>query len=373
MAHSGFEAPPTDPPADLRRRIRADAENRPGVYRFTGPRGELLYVGKSVRIRERLLSYLRAREGKAWELTRVARAVEWEYVPNEFEALLREFRLIRAFRPRYNVHHRRDRHFAWVKVTREPAPRLVATREPRPDGSRYFGPFPARRSLPRALRDLARVVGLRDCSASTPMHFDDQIDLLPLVRTPLCVRAELGSCPAPCAALCSRDQYLQRVAMAVRFLSGESEEPLEILCRRMKVSARRRDFEAAARHRDREERIRSIREEIVDSRAYLESLTFVYRIPGADGSARSYLLRQGRVRLTFTEPKSDATEARADLARAAREVMSRPDTPPELLDPASREELFLVARWFRRNPDELTRRTAPVGTLFSAPGAPACE
>ncbi len=86
------------PSQRLREQVSSDAENRPGTYRFTGPKGEVLYVGKSVRIRSRLLSYFRSDvPSKQSELLRVATGVEWEYAPNEFEAVLREFHQIRTF------------------------------------------------------------------------------------------------------------------------------------------------------------------------------------------------------------------------------------------------------------------------------------
>ena len=329
-------------------------------------------MGKSVRIRTRLLSYFRDRApSKVRELLRVSEDIEWEYVPNEFEALLREFRQIRAFGPRFNVRHRRDRPFAWVKVTREPAPRLVATRRPRPDGARYFGPFPAGRSLPRTLRDLARIVGIRDCPARTPIHFGDQLDLLASGRTPLCPRADMGSCPGPCAALCSRDHYLEGVRKAVAFLEGGDEAPLRALEARMETSARRLEFEQAGRIRDRIQALERLRGEIAAFRSHLAGLTFVYRVPAADGTGprgekadvrrrgaeadrgaledRGYLIQEGRVRLTFPWPGDTRTE------EAVRRISAEPPTPPEALSPGGREELFLVARWFRDRPEEMAR------------------
>ena len=79
----------------LREHVRATAENRPGVYRWLGPSDEVLYVGKSVRVRSRLLSYFRADRGeKAAEMIREATRVSWEYVPTEFGSLVSEMRLI---------------------------------------------------------------------------------------------------------------------------------------------------------------------------------------------------------------------------------------------------------------------------------------
>ena len=110
----------------LREHVRTHAENRPGVYRMTGAGGEILYVGKSVRIRSRLLSYFRAEpHEKATELVRTAERILWDYEPNEFSALLTEMRQIKAWRPRYNVEYNRKKVYAFAKITVEPAPRVL--------------------------------------------------------------------------------------------------------------------------------------------------------------------------------------------------------------------------------------------------------
>jgi excinuclease ABC subunit C len=336
---------------DLRAIVSERARNRPGVYRFQGPRGEVLYVGKSVRVRARLLSYFRDTGGsKERELLRVATGVEWEYTPNEFEALLREFRLIRSFRPRFNVRHRRERRFAWIRLTPGAAPRLAASRSPRPDGGHYYGPFPAPRSLPRILQDLSHEVGLRDCPDSTPIHFADQLDLLATTRTPGCVRAELGSCPGPCAGRCDSHGYARRVEEAVAFLEGRSDRPLQRLESRMERAAAAREYERAARLRDQRERLADLRRDLGEFSRYLRSLRFIYRVPGAgDGDGRRYVIVGGRVRLTLP-----LAEAKGEGDRI-RTLLRAPDPPPSALSPGEREELFLVSRWFRRRPEELDR------------------
>ena len=122
----------------LRDEVRAGAEDRPGVYRWLGAGGRILYVGKSVRVRTRLLSYFREETGKAARMVAEAEAVRWDYSPNEFAALVREMRLIRAWQPEYNVQHKRDRRFGFIKVTREPAPRLVPVSRPVSDGAQVL-------------------------------------------------------------------------------------------------------------------------------------------------------------------------------------------------------------------------------------------
>ncbi len=356
---------PLPSPPRLRDRVRTEAQNHPGVYRFLGPRGEVLYVGKSVRIRSRLLSYFRGRSGeKRTELLRVAEGVEWEYHPTEFEALIRELRLIRAFRPRFNVRHRRERHFAWIRLAPGPAPRLVATRRPRADGSRHFGPFPAPRRLPGLLRELATEVGLRDCPDRTPMHLADQLDLLGSERTPGCIRAELGSCPGPCAGLCTEGEYRSRVRDAVSFLTGADDAPLDSLSARMDAAARDREFERAARLRDRRDRLRMLRDNVREFEGYLRSLHFLYHpIPPGGEEGPSYLILGGRLRMTLP-PEDRPLDPTSQTGRRLRELVESDPTDPTTLSAGQREELFVVARWFRRRPEEL-ERTRPIPDLGS--------
>jgi len=336
------------------------------VYRFLGPRGEVLYVGKSIRIRTRLLSYFRGEKGgREAELVRTARSVEWDYVPNEFEALLRELRLIQSFRPRFNVRHRRRRRFAWIRLTPGPAPRLVATRTPRGDGSRYFGPFPASRALPRTLRELAHVAGLRDCPDKTPIHFADQLDLLGTPRTPLCIRGETGTCPAPCAALCTQEEYREGVRRVEAFLTGASDELPRLLRARMKEAARAREFERAARLRDRAQRMEDLQERVVEFHRHLHRLSFVYHIQGAGPDEdRRYLIVGGRVRHTFSGRDPTHGEVLGASPQRLRRILREPPEHPWTLSSAQREELFLVIRWFRQRPGEL-ERTRPLEELLT--------
>jgi len=356
----------------LREKVLADAENRPGIYRFVGPRNEVLYLGKSVRLRARLLTYFRGEQAKEKELLRVARTLEWDYVPSAFEAMLREFRLIRAFRPPYNQEFRRDRAFAWIRMTRDPAPRLVATRTPPLDGSRSFGPFPAQRSLPRRLRDLAKLVGLRDCPDSTHFRFSDQLELLADPSPPKCIRADFANCLAPCAGRCSWAEYQAGVREAESFLTGQTDGPLHRLGLQIETAVARKSFELAARLRDRETGLRTLRDRVVSTCMDQEKLTFFYRVPTADHTFRVYLLQRGRVILTADEPRAGEDAARERLLRQVQlrmgdrgRLLGLPSRPPLGSTPTREEretdveELFLVARWFRSKPSEWERVVPP--------------
>jgi len=374
-------APPpvVHPNPSLRAHVRTHAENRPGIYRMwargggggrgpllpsatrgalDGDRGELLYVGKSVRVRSRLLSYFRAPKGeKAAELIRTADHIDWDYVPNEFAALVQEMKLIQQARPRFNVRHKRKRIYAFVKVTREPAPRVVPVSRVADDDATYYGPFPRVRSLARTVRELCHALGLRDCPGPTPIVFDDQLEIFRGGRTPRCLRADLRSCLAPCCGRVSAADYARAVETARRFLEGRGAGPLGEMEATMAAAAERRDFEYAAILRDRLGRLRGFQDELVAFRGRVEDLSFVYRVPGFRGHDRLYLVRGGRIRAALDHPKNGRERARA--ATSVEAVFEAPDPGPSALTPDQAAEILLVAQWFRRNPGERRRTWAP--------------
>lgn len=346
------------PSPALREYVRNQAENRPGVYRMYGPGDELLYVGKSVRVRARLLSYFRSERGeKAWKLIHETSRISWEYIPNEFAALVREMKLIQRRQPRFNVQHKRKRIYAFVKVTREPAPRVVPVSRVVDDGATYYGPFPRVGALAHTIRELSHLLGLRDCPGDTPIFFEDQLEMFVPGRVPRCLRADLRTCLAPCCGGTSAKEYEAAVGIARRFLEGRAQGPLEDIEKQMADAAGRMDFEYAAVLRDRLDRLTHFRDQLVAFRGRVEDLSFIYRIPGHSGDDRVYLIRKGRIRKALVQPKD--RQARTRVARAVEEVYGDTDPGPMGLEPEDAAEILLVAQWFRLRPKERRRTMTP--------------
>lgn len=346
------------PHPSLRAYVRLHAEDRPGVYRMLGPGDEVLYVGKSVRVRSRLLSYFRAEPGeKAARLIRDTHAIAWDYVPNEFSALVREMRLIKRWRPRYNVEHKRRRSFAFIRITPEAAPRILSVSRAPAEGGIHFGPFPRPRFLTLTLRDLAHTLGLRDCHGRVPIRFGDQLEFFQERSVPRCLRADTGSCLGPCCGACASGNYARSVETARRFLEGTDREPLQILEARMRDAARVLEFEYAAMLRDRLRRLEALQRELVAFRGRVESLSFVYRVPAFKGNDRLYLIRKGLVRGDLPRPRGRVERERA--SRRIREVFDAPPPDPAALTPEGASEILLVARWFRLRDRELSRVSPP--------------
>ncbi|MGI9139873.1 MAG: GIY-YIG nuclease family protein [Gemmatimonadaceae bacterium] len=354
----------TDAEVDaMRQHVRKEALDKPGVYRMISPGGEVLYVGKSKRIRSRLMSYFRCAfpAEKGARMLREANAIEWDYTPSEFAALLQELRFIKKFRPRFNVMMKSDgRHYAFIKLADSAAPKLLVVRAPTMDDSSvYYGPFHGAQRLGEAVRELSDALGLRDCALDHKMVFSDQPELFgssPV--TPGCIRYEIGKCVGPCCGACSLTQYGARVRDARAFLEGRHDGPIESLRESMIISSELMHFERAGSLRDKLQRLEDLREEFTRLRFAVETLSFTYTVKGVDGDDRVYVIRRGLVRAEQQEPKSKKEKtALHELVRSmfAGELPVAPGVVPT----HAIDELMLVSSWFRRHPREL-KRTKPL-------------
>jgi excinuclease ABC subunit C len=355
----------------LREHVRSKATARPAVYWMSAPDGEVLYVGKSKRLRTRLLSYFRGTfaDDKAARIISVTQQIDWTYVPSEFAALLEEMRRIKQLRPRFNVALKRDaRHYAFIKIGGGVAPRLMVVRGPTGDHSAiYYGPFVGAVQLGDSLRELSDVLGLRDCTHDRKMRFSDQRELFALPpRTPGCIRFEIGKCLGPCIAACSAANYSARVSLARAFLEGRNDGPLDALRDDMSASAERLEFERAANLRDKLQRLEHLRAQFERLRFAVEDLSFLYTVPGAEGDDRVYVIRHGVVR--DERPKPRTARQRRELRELASALFGSGGPSGGAVPTHEIDELMVVSSWFRNHPAEMKQTRLP--TAMALPASP---
>ncbi len=339
-------------------RVRAVAENRPGVYQMVDATGRVLYVGKAKRLRTRLLSYFRASypDDKAARILYAASEIRWDYVPSEFAAFLGELRQIRKLRPYFNHKGNRTRRAALIKIAGGPAPRIYGGGSIAREDVRCYGPFQSMARMAEAVRTLNDLLGLRDCSSSTPVVFAGQGDLFEQPRQAACMRHELGFCTGPCAGLVDEREYRRRVDTAVAFLEGRTIQPIDRVVSAMQQASENAQFEIAVRWREKFEQLEWLLAATSRARSAIDLLTFVYRDPGDFGDDRVYVLRRGVVRASFPYP-STPIEHEAFRAVVAEEAQ-QPDRASGPLPLDAVDEVLLMMAWFRAHPDAL-RRTTP--------------
>ena len=345
------------PAADLEAlhlRVGRLAENRPAVYRMVDPTGRVIYVGKAKSLRARLMSYFRAGyPDKAARVIQAAHTIEWDYVPSEFAAYLTELRQIRRFRPVLNHHMNRSRRTVLVRVASGPAPRLSCGTRPGEKDLRCYGPFISAGRVREGLRTLNDLLGLRDCAASMPIIFAEQMDLFGSPMQAACMRHDLGLCTGPCAGFVTQTEYGRRVEAAVAFLECRAIAPIDRVIAAMQDAAASSDFELATRWRQKFEALEWLLAAAARARSAIDLLTFVYRDPGAFGDDRVYVVRRGLVRAAYPYPSTPIEEAA--FRGVVRGELESPTPQIEANSSATLDEVLLIMSWFRRHPDALRR------------------
>ena len=219
-----------------------DLPHRPGVYLFRDRFHRVIYVGKAKDLHRRVSQYFHpsrkmGADLKTRALLESIAELETHGVKSEPEAILLEGRLIKEYRPRYNVSFRDDKRFLMVRVDMdEPFPKFQTTRMKREDKARYFGPFAHSGALRQTLSLMRRKFGLRSCRPEVPGERDYRH----------CLDHVIKNCSAPCVGRISREEYGERVKQACEFLEGKTQEMREDLKAAMRKAAERRDFEKAA-------------------------------------------------------------------------------------------------------------------------------
>ncbi|MBT3595650.1 MAG: excinuclease ABC subunit UvrC [Verrucomicrobia bacterium] len=208
--------------------------------------GTVIYIGKARSLRKRVSQYFHPSRRQRWDmklnaLVEAIHDLDVHQVRSEPDAVLLEGKLIKEFKPRYNVSFKDDKRFLLLKVNlKDPIPRFTLTRLRQDDGARYFGPFANSGAIRRTMTMVRQKFSLRGCRPLTPNKHDYKH----------CLYGHLKHCTAPCIDNISTEDYLKQVEAACEFLTGQSQEMEKDLKQMMQKAAERLDFEKAAELRD---------------------------------------------------------------------------------------------------------------------------
>lgn len=223
----------------------ATLPDAPGVYLHKNRQGRVIYVGKALRLAQRVRSYFQPGADHGPRIALLVRQIaDFDLIvtASDVEALVLEAQLIREYRPLYNIRLKDDKSFPWVRVSvQEPFPRVSVVRRLAPDGARYFGPYTDARAMRETLKFAAGAFRIRTC------HLD-----LPEQTVPRpCLDHQIGRCTAPCVGYDGSDTYRRRARQLVLFLEGADRRLLADLRREMAAHAVAQRYEEAASARDR--------------------------------------------------------------------------------------------------------------------------
>ncbi|MBF0328669.1 MAG: excinuclease ABC subunit UvrC [Nitrospirae bacterium] len=221
----------------------AELPKRPGVYIFKGSKENVIYVGKAKNLKNRLASYFQKSSGldaRKQKMVRLIRGFSYIVTGNELEALILEANLIKQHKPRFNIILRDDKNYPCLKLTvKEQWPRLEVVRRVKNDSNVYFGPYVPAQAMWEALAVIRKHFRIRTCK-------------YPLDR-PMrpCIQYQMKRCPAPCAGLIDREEYMKTVEDVRLFLLGEKTALIDRLQKHMLKLSDEMRFEEAAKERDR--------------------------------------------------------------------------------------------------------------------------
>ena len=298
---------------------------RPGVYRMFGADGELLYVGKARSLRDRVSTYFAARnvDPKVRALVTQITAIEVTVTNSETEALLLEYNLIKAHKPRFNIVLRDDKSFPYIYLdARHEFPRLTFYRGPRTAPGRYFGPFPSAGAVRDTLNQLQKLFRIRNCR-----------DTFFANRSRPCLQHQIGRCSAPCVGLIAREAYAQDIEAAVKVLEGRSDEVNAELAARMEAAGARLEFERAAQVRDQLAALKRIQaQQVVTAGAERDADVLALVGKAGEYCVSVMLVRGGRnLGTTSYFPRAALAEPDEALASFIMQYYAGAEPPAEVL------------------------------------------
>lgn len=314
----------------------------PGVYLMRDRRGEIIYVGKAKKLKNRVTSYFRGVEHHLPKVYRMVEQVQdFDYIvtDSEFEALVLECSLIKLHSPKYNILLKDDKGYHYVCVTREPYPRIKLAMQKADDGNEYIGPFVSSMVVKQTVEEANRVFLLPTCRRKFPEDFGKERP---------CLNFHIHQCMGVCRGKITPEAYREVLDEALQFIRSGGVQSVEVLTERMQQAAEALDFERAARYRDRISAIRRITEQQKVIEFPHESLDVLGWVQGEDKIYCSLLvLREGRLRdkkdFSFdcmAEPEEIVTEFLLSYYMQAEAAPAEVFLDRELPDRALLEQLL---------------------------------
>ncbi|OGH12804.1 MAG: hypothetical protein A2776_00155 [Candidatus Levybacteria bacterium RIFCSPHIGHO2_01_FULL_40_10] len=236
---------------------------KPGVYIFKDEKGKVLYVGKAKDLRKRVTSYFKshALDAKTLRLVSEAKSLEHIVVASEIEAFLLESRLIKKYRPFFNIIFVDDKTYAILEINKKPIPYVVISRKMGNKNAVYFGPFTGITDLKIVLRLLRKIFPYQSVKTHSPKR---------------CLYYHLGLCPCVTAYPENLPQYKKNIKSLISFFSGGKDKVIKSLRKEQDEYVKKEEFEEAGKVQKKIDRVAFITQENYDPFKYEEKPDFYF-------------------------------------------------------------------------------------------------
>jgi DNA polymerase-3 subunit epsilon len=312
----------------------------PGVYLMRNERGDLLYVGKARRLKDRVGSYFNSSvSAKTADLISHVWKIETRVTRSSLEAALLEAQLIRELKPPFNRMLKSAAPAFFIRIDlMDDYPRLRLTEKMTTRrGVMYVGPFIGKRGIEHSVRTLSRLLGLRSCTGR----------LAPSANFAPCIYGQMGHCSAPCNLSIDATAYDDRVRDAVGFLRGSrTGSILGGLAKARDQAASAMRFEVADRHHRDLEALATLSSRVSRLSQVVTENNLVI-VTGSGDDRAAHVVLSGRLAMTR---QLDLPGASDDVGRFIADNFER-----YRILPIARQELepmIIVARWLRERREE---------------------
>ncbi len=216
---------------------------KPGVYIMKDAGGDVIYVGKAKKLKNRVSSYFRgSHDSKTAAMVSKISDFEVIIANSEFEALVLENSLIKRHTPHYNIMLKDGKGYPLVRLDiRQPYPSFSMVSKAENDGARYFGPFGGRVTTREAIDAICKTLKLPTCRRQFPRDIG---------KGRPCLNYHMGACDAYCRGVPSAEEYRRAVREAEMILDGKAAELCSVLEKEMLEAAEALKFELASEKRD---------------------------------------------------------------------------------------------------------------------------
>ena len=215
----------------------------PGVYIIRDKNDEIIYIGKAKELRKRVSQYFK--DG-ADHLPKVQKMVDNAFsfdvivTNSEFEALTLECSQIKLHSPKYNILLKDDKGYNFIKISKEPFPRITAEFQVL-DDSKYLGPYMSSFAVREMVATAQQIFRLPTCNRVFPRDFGKERP---------CLNFHIKKCMGLCRGKISQQDYNDIIDSAVKFIKQDTDKIVEVLQQSMEEAAEELNFEKAALIRD---------------------------------------------------------------------------------------------------------------------------